>query len=87
MKFYHLRIFIRRAASGIDVQYLIFCKGRVARARLKEMDLERVAAIQNLLYLRPHQPVYVSIVIITTIVVSIIVIIGIIIVIQSLPYL
>ena len=47
------------------------------------MDLERVAAIQNLLYLRPHQPVYVIIVIITTIVVSITVII----VIQSLPYL
>ena len=85
MNFYLLRIFIRGAASGIDVQYLIFCKGRVARARLKEMDLERVAAIQNLLYLRPHQPVI--IVIITTIVVSIIVIIGIIIVIQSLPYL
>ena len=50
------------------------------------MDLERVAAIQNLLYLRPHQPVDVVIVIIITIFVSITVIIGIIIVIQSLPY-
>ena len=51
------------------------------------MDLERVAAIQILLYLRPHQPVYAVIVIITTIVIVIIVIIGIIIVIQSLLYL